>query len=104
MDNVNWRTCAIHRDGNPNVWGCPECLRELRRENAALKKFLAGAGWQRIDSAPKDGTAILGRTAENVTVVQWFHPVGGDGYWTLTVPGAFAEDGEWWPTEWKAIE
>ncbi|HET7675660.1 MAG TPA: hypothetical protein VFL54_09085 [Gammaproteobacteria bacterium] len=36
-DRVNWRTCVTHGDENPHVWGCPECLRELREENRRLR-------------------------------------------------------------------
>jgi DNA-binding Xre family transcriptional regulator len=35
--NAPWKTCSIHGPANPNVWGCPECLRDLRKENAHLK-------------------------------------------------------------------
>jgi hypothetical protein len=37
----NWKTCQKHGEGNPNVWGCPECLRELREENARLRAVLS---------------------------------------------------------------
>lgn len=37
----NWKTCQKHGDENPNVWGCPECLRELREENARLRAVLS---------------------------------------------------------------
>lgn len=35
--NAPWKTCSIHGPANPNVWGCPECLRDLRQENARFK-------------------------------------------------------------------
>ena len=37
---MNWKTCKLHGDAKPNVWGCPECLRELREENQRLKDAL----------------------------------------------------------------
>lgn len=33
-----WRTCRTHGDEMPNVWGCPECLRELREERRRLRE------------------------------------------------------------------
>lgn len=36
-----WKTCAIHGDDNPNAWGCPECLRELREIVTAINHALA---------------------------------------------------------------
>ena len=37
---ANWKTCALHGDENPHVWGCPECLRILRAENERLRAVL----------------------------------------------------------------
>ena len=37
---MTWKTCKIHGDDKPGVWGCPECLRELREENKRLKDAL----------------------------------------------------------------
>ena len=36
---INWKTCEKHGDANCNIWGCPECLRELREENKRLRKI-----------------------------------------------------------------
>lgn len=33
-----WKTCSKHGPDNPSVWGCPECVRELRDENRKLKR------------------------------------------------------------------
>ena len=33
-----WKTCKTHGDDKPGAWGCPECLRELREENAMLRR------------------------------------------------------------------
>lgn len=38
---MTWRTCQIHGDEKPNVYGCAECLRELRDQNARLREALA---------------------------------------------------------------
>lgn len=42
-----WKTCDIHGDGNAFTWGCPECVRELRKEVARL-----------------DGSTVNGRSPE----------------------------------------
>ena len=34
---MTWKTCKIHGDDKPGVWGCPECLRELREENKRMR-------------------------------------------------------------------
>lgn len=34
---MTWKTCATHGPDNPAVWGCPECLRELRHEHGQLQ-------------------------------------------------------------------
>jgi hypothetical protein len=62
-------------------------------------------GWQPIESAPKDGTAILGAAKDREvwaqTTVRWEND--GDGYWGLVEIGANAEDSEWWPTHWLPL-
>lgn len=39
LDDVPiWWTCKTHGDAMPkNAWGCPECVKELRSENARLR-------------------------------------------------------------------
>ena len=32
-----WWTCPTHGDAQPNAWGCPECVREMRDELAAMQ-------------------------------------------------------------------
>jgi len=56
--------------------------------------------WQPIETAPKDGTPILGRAGEEITTVEWFDM--GD-YWSLCVASSYDSD-EWTPTHWKRIE
>lgn len=29
-EKLSWKTCQTHGQDNPNVWGCPACLREAR--------------------------------------------------------------------------
>jgi hypothetical protein len=71
--------------------------------------------WQPIDTAPKDGTPIIGRIGMSapfqsdvrylLAVVRWqvftFEPP--KGYWSLDVCGAYAEDNEWKPAEWMPL-
>jgi hypothetical protein len=64
------------------------------------------AEWQDIASAPKDGAPILaaGEVRDGSwvqTTVRWEND--GEGYWNLIVVGAYAEDGEWWPTHWMPL-
>lgn len=57
---------------------------------------------QTIDTAPKDGTRILGFANRQFTVVFWRESLGED-HWTLAVPGRYAEDAEWNPTHWAPL-
>ena len=62
--------------------------------------------WQPIDTAPRDGTPILGfdPVRGNITTVSWLQSNGADdGYWNLCVCGAFADDGEWNPMYWMPL-
>jgi hypothetical protein len=34
---MTWKTCKLHGDDKPGVWGCPDCLRELREENKRMR-------------------------------------------------------------------
>ena len=63
--------------------------------------------WQPIETAPRDGTPILGYAGGEYAVVEyavveWVQP-DNSGYWTLCVCGKYAEDGEWWPTHWMPV-
>jgi hypothetical protein len=53
--------------------------------------------WQPIETAPRDGTHILG-IANGVMTTVYF-----EGYFTLVECGSYAEDGEWWPTHWMKL-
>lgn len=62
--------------------------------------------WQPIETAPKDGTEILGYACGKMTTVYWNvdqYDIDLGGYWTLVIPGAWAEDGEWNPTHWQPL-
>ena len=51
-----WWTCQTHGDAQPNAWGCPECVREMRDELAALRllvRELRGR-LERVKSEPQD--------------------------------------------------
>ena len=60
-------------------------------------------GWRPIESAPRDGTAILGWADGSFAVVHWVDWGRGDGDWQLTETGSFADDGPWWPTHWQPL-
>jgi len=67
-------------------------------------------GWKPIETAPKDGTNILGFANGEITTVSWFSwkldPADyndKNGHWTLCVSGPNADDGEWWPSHWMPL-
>jgi len=35
-----WRTCKTHGDEDPNVYGCAECVRQLRDELASARHMM----------------------------------------------------------------
>jgi len=42
VNEMEWRKCGKHKDINPDtMWGCPDCLAELRKENKELKTKLS---------------------------------------------------------------
>ena len=61
------------------------------------------ARWRPIETAPKDGTHILGWDGNTQTTVKWWQWHGGRGYWDLVEWGAYAEDGEGNPTHWMPL-
>lgn len=75
-----------------------EVLRYITKA-APASPLPEGGGWQDISTAPKDGTKVLGWADGDFTVVEWSP---GD-YWTLSECGAYASDGEWWPTHWMPL-
>jgi hypothetical protein len=65
------------------------------------------AKWEPIETAPKDGTPILGYAYGKYAVVYWEDvlTVSGhkDGCWALFVPGTWVEDDWWIPTHWHSL-
>ncbi len=61
--------------------------------------------WKPIETAPKDGTPILGYADGEMTTVQWIVPemYPDNGYWGLVICGSHPEDGEWNPTHWDDL-
>jgi len=48
-----WRVCSKHKDVNPEtMWGCPDCLAELRQEVAQVKPLVEVIAF--IEKAPRD--------------------------------------------------
>ena len=56
--------------------------------------------WQPIETAPKDGTAVLGYHSGKMTTV-YFEFWGGP--WKLVAPGSCAEEDDWEPTHWMPL-
>lgn len=60
--------------------------------------------WLPIESAPKNGTPILGWEGLMMTTVKWSEARGSDyGYLALVEAGHYAEDDEWQPTHWQPL-
>lgn len=60
--------------------------------------------WHPIETAPRDGTPILGYADGIQTTVQWNALAGQEyGWWNLVETGAYAEDGQWTPTHWMPL-
>lgn len=53
--------------------------------------------WKPVETAPRDGTHILG-IADGIMTTVYFK-----GSFNLVECGAFAESGEWWPTHWMEL-
>ncbi len=57
-----------------------------------------GMKWQPIETAPQDGTHVLGWAEGSFAVVNFAHDT-----WWLSEVGSFAEDGSWYPTHWMPL-
>jgi hypothetical protein len=55
--------------------------------------------WKPIETAPKDGTPVLGYHTGKMTTVYW----GLWNEWQLVEPGAYAEEDDWRPTHWMPL-
>jgi hypothetical protein len=87
---------------NAEVWSNLEFRKSIRviLENAnEIVQVLEAANWLPIESAPRDGTNILGCDGEKMTAVYWNY----FGYWELSVCGIYTEDAEWHPTHWRPL-
>lgn len=75
-------------------------MEEVKRNEYDLNLLL----WRDMNSAPKDGSYIIGATeCGDMAIVQWYDCSGHlpeNGYWSLVVTGAYAEDSEWAPEKW----
>lgn len=56
--------------------------------------------WLPIETAPKDGTPVLGYADGDYAVVRWHQLLDS---WQLTQTGSWAEDGEWSPIFWRPL-
>jgi hypothetical protein len=59
--------------------------------------------WQPIETAPKDGTPILGYRDGQMTTVVWKRWGEWAGEWCLVAPGYYAEADDWEPTDWTPL-
>ncbi len=64
--------------------------------------------WEEIDTAPKDGTHILGYDGDTMAVVFFCRTQVRSsgkicGWWELSECGSWAEDGNWYPTWWMEL-
>lgn len=76
-------------------------LSEIASQQKQIEELTREREWRPIETAPRDGTPILGFNGAAQTVVAWWAP--GGGYWNLVACGAYAEDGEWTPTYWQPL-
>ena len=61
--------------------------------------------WQPMETAPRDGTAILGCVKEGITSIKWMEwDFDGCDGWYLSIPGAYASNDEANnPTHWMPL-
>jgi hypothetical protein len=80
-----WRVCSKHKDVDHNtMWGCPDCLAELRQEVAQVKPLVEVIAF--IEKAPRD----------------WLLSFEGDGVFELEhFPEGYMEDMEIGTGDWS---
>ena len=60
--------------------------------------------WQTIETAPKDGTPILGWDGTQITSIFWDDPSYGlNGLWRVSCPGEWADDDSFFPSHWMPL-
>ncbi len=59
--------------------------------------------WQPIDTAPKDGTPILGWDGRDLAVVYWYAFEHPGGAWFLSTVDLSGADGLSQPTHWQPL-
>jgi len=62
--------------------------------------------WQPIETAPKDGTPVLGYADGGIATVTWIQSTtygAWAGSWGLLLPGTDSENLMWWPTHWMPL-
>lgn len=61
-------------------------------------------GWEKIETAPKDGRSVLAYADGKITTVRWIkESPDTEAYWSLCVPGTFTLHHFWEPTHWLPL-
>lgn len=76
-----WKHCSVHGPGDENSWGCPECVRELRkavaeRDARIQQEQKHGVMARRIRDAFNKGSS-LGREARDQEVAELKAKIAG---------------------------
>lgn len=100
---LDWNRCVME-NCRVKAWGDSAY-------DAICNAFLAwrrNSQWQPIETAPKDGTPILGFSDGVMTTVFWENNSSPrrwtEGGWKLCVGFHYdSDDGEWWPEYWQPL-
>ena len=79
------------------VYACMGSEAAIRILQQYLRGEIRRDLWNPVETAPRDGTHILG-IADGIMTTVYF-----ENYFSLVVCGAHAEDAEWWPTHWMDL-